>query len=66
MDRSIGERRSWFETLCAYRALYAHRGQPDRAVIMSVDAAILYAETMLAFSRPSIPMRAERSADSTV
>jgi hypothetical protein len=55
-----------FERLCLLRALYARRGPLDAVAVMSVDGAILYAETMLAFSRPSVVTRAPRSADSTV
>jgi hypothetical protein len=58
--------RSSFETLCLYRALYERRGPLDAAGGLSVEAAILYAETMLAFSRPSVEVRRARSADSTV
>ena len=55
-----------FDRLCLLRALYARRGPLDSVATMSVEAAILYAETMLAFSRASVTARAPRSADSTV
>jgi hypothetical protein len=66
MARFVDDRRSWFERLCVYRALYRRRGPLDSIGVMSIDAAVLYAETMLAFSRPSAEARAPRSADSTV
>jgi hypothetical protein len=62
---SVGPRAS-FELLCLLRALYRRRGPLDSVSVLSVDAAILYAETMLVFSRPSVTVRAPRSADSTV
>jgi hypothetical protein len=58
--------RASFETWCVYRALYRRRGPMDTEGAMTVDAAIRYAETMLVFSRPSVVIRADRSADSTV
>jgi hypothetical protein len=54
-----------FEALCLYRSLYARLGPRDSVGVMSVDGAILYAETLLDFSMPARG-RADRSADSTV
>ena len=65
MDGNACPDRALFERLCLLRALYARRGSLDRASVMSVEGAIRYAETLLAFSRPATPP-AERSADSTV
>ena len=66
MDVRARSEATRFEWLCLLRALYAHRGPLDSVAAISVDAAILYAETMLAFSRPSVTAREPRSADSTV
>ncbi|MGH2416801.1 MAG: hypothetical protein ACRDFY_00570 [Candidatus Limnocylindria bacterium] len=65
MDGYPRRDRVLFEQLCLLRALYARRGSLDGASVMSVEGAIRYAETLLAFSRPATGF-AERSADSTV
>jgi hypothetical protein len=54
-----------FEALCLLRSLYDRRGPLDSTSGMTVDAAIRYAETLLAFARPA-QGPPERSADSTV
>jgi hypothetical protein len=68
MDGHPGPDRALFERICLLRALYARRGPLDAATVMSVEGAIRYAETLLAFSRPGsrTGTAAERSADSTV
>lgn len=54
-----------FEALCLLRSLYERRGPLDSLSVMTIDGAIRYAETMLAFARPAQgPL--DRSADSTV
>jgi hypothetical protein len=42
------ERRQFFERLVQLRGLYRLRGQDDSVAEMSVDAAIAYAECLLA------------------
>ena len=54
-----------FEALCLLRSLYERRGPLDRASVMTIDGAMRYAETLLAFARPAHGPP-DRSADSTV
>ena len=42
------EKRQYFERLVQLRALYRLRGADDSVAVMSVDAAIAYAECLLA------------------
>lgn len=55
-----------FETLCLLRSLYERRGPPDSSGVMTIDGAIRYAETLLAFTQPAAHGPPDRSADSTV
>jgi hypothetical protein len=54
-----------FEALCLLRSLYERRGPLDSASVMTVEAAIRYAETLVDFARPA-QGPPDRSADSTV
>jgi hypothetical protein len=57
--------RPMFERLCLLRSLYERRGPLDSTGVMTIDGAIRYAETLLAFARPA-QWPPDRSADSTV
>lgn len=37
-----------FDRLCMYRAIYARRGPLDSTAVISVDAAVIWAEQLLA------------------
>jgi hypothetical protein len=54
-----------FERLCLLRSLYERRGPLDSAGVMTIEGAIRYGETLLAFARPAHGPP-DRSADSTV
>ena len=55
-DADPGDR--LLEQLCFYRRLYEHRGDADRSIVLSVSAAVDYAELLLRVHRT----RAERHA----
>jgi hypothetical protein len=43
--------RDLFDSLCVLRELYARRGTLDRAVGLSVDAAVVYGEGLMRIAR---------------
>jgi hypothetical protein len=65
MQPPSADPRPLFEALCLLRSLYERRGPLDRASVMTVEAAIRYAETLVDFARPA-QGPPDRSADSIV
>jgi hypothetical protein len=65
MTTPSDEQRRRFERLCALRALYAHRGPCDSEPVISLPAAMRYAESLLELAATDV-RSASRSADSTV
>lgn len=62
----VARERLRFERLCLLRSLYERRGPHDSIGVMTIDAAIRYAETLLAFAALPAHGPPDRSADSTV
>ena len=66
VNTSAAEHRRWFERLCAFRDLYAHRGPRDSVSAMTLDELVRYADALLRAGSGASALAADRSADSTV
>ncbi len=56
------ERRMYFESLCQLRDRYGERTADDSAAVMSIEAAIVWAEAELLLAPAPEPMPADEPA----